>query len=430
MYSLNGKRILHYTAYDNLPGAAKSAYNIHNTFKANGADSTMIVLQKKSEDSSVIEVTKGFPYYLQTGIELVRRIIFPKADSKSSFNRNRRLYFSTDSLFPEKDKDADAIFIYWINNYLNTALQQKIFDHYKCPVIWVLMDMEPITGGCHQSMGCERYTVSCGSCPILNSTSDRDLSNRTWLQKKKLNDRNNVTYVAPTKGLLEQVQKSSLAINCRIEYIPLAVETEVYRPVQKFSARDVINIPMDRIVLFFGANNIRSIYKGAGYLEEALNAYYARLLNTGKKDIASRILLLLAGGNRGGLFKKTPFDVLYLDRCKDIRTMALAFQSSDVYVCPSIYDGGPVMIPEAMMCGTPVVAFDTGGATDLIRSGVNGYIAEYMNSEDFALGIEIVVDKISSGEMRALASSAAQNENTPEIVAERYCHLLESILAT
>ena len=39
------------------------------------------------------------------------------------------------------------------------------------------------------------------------------------------------------------------------------------------------------------------------------------------------------------------------------------------------------------MCGTPVVSFNMGSAVDLVRTGVTGYRAALMNSNDLAKGI-------------------------------------------
>jgi len=427
IHQFMGKRILHYTAYDNIPGAAKSAYNIHKTFQAHGVNSTMIVLNKGSDDPTVISVKKGILFYFQKGLDLFRSILFKKTARRNSLNGNRRIFFKTRSLFPYQPNEVDIVFVYWINDFLNTDLQKKIFKHYDCLVVWVLMDMEPITGGCHQSMNCLGYVHSCGNCTFLDSKKGNDLSNKTWHSKKKLNEANDVFYIAPTRGLYDQVKKSSLAKDCRVEYIPLAVETKIYRPIKMASAREVLDIRESKIVICFGANNIQSIYKGVEYLEEALRILYSRLNASGKDKIATRILILLSGGNRGKSFIDTPFEVHHLGHCKDVNSMALMFQASDVFACPSIFDGGPVMIPESMMCGTPVVAFDTGGARDLIESGVNGYIAEYLNAEDLAYGIEIVVNEIGTGKMRISARNAAANLNTPENVAGKYYEFLQNL---
>ena len=42
---------------------------------------------------------------------------------------------------------------------------------------------------------------------------------------------------------------------------------------------------------------------------------------------------------------------------------------------------------ESISCGTPVVSFNVGGITDLIKHKKNGYLAEENNFDDFYNGI-------------------------------------------
>jgi len=47
----------------------------------------------------------------------------------------------------------------------------------------------------------------------------------------------------------------------------------------------------------------------------------------------------------------------------------------DVVLCTSSSDNFSRIIYEAMACGVPVVAFDVGGTSEVVRSGVNGLLA-------------------------------------------------------
>jgi glycosyltransferase involved in cell wall biosynthesis len=48
----------------------------------------------------------------------------------------------------------------------------------------------------------------------------------------------------------------------------------------------------------------------------------------------------------------------------------------DVLVLPSISEGLPMVILEAMSEAKPVLAFDVGSVCEALRSGVNGYLVE------------------------------------------------------
>ncbi|MDR2041368.1 MAG: glycosyltransferase [Tannerella sp.] len=70
--------------------------------------------------------------------------------------------------------------------------------------------------------------------------------------------------------------------------------------------------------------------------------------------------------------------------------MVKAFNAATLFVCPTLEDSGPGILGQAMLCGLPTVAFATGAAVDLIRTGHTGYLAELGNSADLAKGIEYI----------------------------------------
>ncbi len=64
-----------------------------------------------------------------------------------------------------------------------------------------------------------------------------------------------------------------------------------------------------------------------------------------------------------------------------------AFASSDVFVLPSIFEGMPYVILEAMASGKPVVASDLPGLSEVIAEGGNGILFKVGSDKDLAEGI-------------------------------------------
>jgi glycosyltransferase involved in cell wall biosynthesis len=91
-----------------------------------------------------------------------------------------------------------------------------------------------------------------------------------------------------------------------------------------------------------------------------------------------------------------PFPQTHLGYFPEDKQLALAYQSADIFVCPSVEDAGPMMINESVMCGTPVVSFDMGVALDLVHTGETGYRAKLQDSSDLAQGMYdlLTLDKI------------------------------------
>ena len=59
-------------------------------------------------------------------------------------------------------------------------------------------------------------------------------------------------------------------------------------------------------------------------------------------------------------------------------------QNTDIFVCTSITEGGPIALWEAMSMNIPVVSTKVGGAPQYIKNGFNGYLCNISDSEDLA----------------------------------------------
>jgi glycosyltransferase involved in cell wall biosynthesis len=59
-------------------------------------------------------------------------------------------------------------------------------------------------------------------------------------------------------------------------------------------------------------------------------------------------------------------------------------QQADVFVLPSLSEGFPNVILEAMACGLPIVASRVGGIPDIITNSTHGYLVEVKDTNDIA----------------------------------------------
>jgi len=74
-------------------------------------------------------------------------------------------------------------------------------------------------------------------------------------------------------------------------------------------------------------------------------------------------------------------------RVNKAEDMAALYSVADVFVNPSLQESFGYTILESMLCGTPVVGFNTGAISEIIQHKINGYLAAMKSAEDLAAGI-------------------------------------------
>jgi glycosyltransferase involved in cell wall biosynthesis len=417
-------RILHFSTYDLFGGAAKASYRLHTALRNAGHSSRMIVREKSSNDEDVLQVATR---PVLVNVRRIQRRVSQLRGTlpKYMFNHDREPEIDTRFFFTEGKGSVDIVCLHWITGLLTTRLIHRLHEHYQCPLVWVMMDQEPVTGGCHYSLGCDRFMNQCGRCPQLNSSRVNDRSRIVWNRKSRYIRDLPLTFAVPTSWAAAKVRESSLFREHRVEVVPLAIDIKTFRPFDQSAARDLLHLPQSKQIIFFGATYLEEPRKGMSFLVEALKHMASRLDHQ-----TADIFLVVAGANGSRILAELPFDGKALGDLKDDSNLALAYQAADIFVCPSIEDAGPMMIPEAMLCGTPVVAFNTGGAPDLIETNRSGYLAAYKDSADLGKGIYEVLTAENLPAMRADAHERAVKAHSATAVADRHLNLYNSLLRT
>src|SRR5690606_16437207 len=167
----------------------------------------------------------------------------------------------------------------------------------------------------------------------------------------------------------EEASRSALLGRFPIRVIPNAIDTGRYRPIDKRLARDILGLPAEaRIILFSALFATSETRKGFQFMQPALQKVAALYREA---DIRAVVL--------GASEPQAPPDfgmpTSYLGTLHDDVPLALVYSAADVLVAPSVQEDLSNGVMEAMACGTPTVAFDIGGMSDLIDHQQNGYLA-------------------------------------------------------
>ena len=310
---------------------------------------------------------------------------------------------------------ADVIYIHWVlNGFLSLKNIEQLVKLNK-PIIFFMHDMWTITGGCHHSFGCNKYMEHCHNCKFFIGDKENDLSTSEFKRKKNLfSTYDNVYFIAPSKWLFDCAKKSALTKEKPVFYIPNYLDDKIFKPFEKKVAKKILNIDKDEIVIAFGAITIGSPYKGWKYLQKALE-----LLEKDEKYENVHVLIFGSGYNKE-VAERIPFRTTFAGFLTSEYATTLMYNAADVFLAPSLADNLPYTILESLRCGTPVVAFNTGGIPDLIEHKGNGYLADYKDSIDLVNGIKFCIDNNVKG--------YALPEFEGNLIIGKHLDLIEQIL--
>ena len=121
-----------------------------------------------------------------------------------------------------------------------------------------------------------------------------------------------------------------------------------------------------------------SLRKGTPYLLEAF-----RLIRKEVPNAVLRIKRHLRDDVTDILKQYSDLPIEWSDNL-DLAGHVHRYQTSDLFLFPSIEDGFAFVVAEALACGLAVVTTTNTGASDLVRSGVNGEVVPIRNARALA----------------------------------------------
>ena len=261
-------RVLHINTSDRDGGAAIAAMRLHKGIRDMGVQSVFLSQRNLSGDVDVV-FPKGKKNRLKVAVNsriesLIRKVVH--AGTSHPWSMGYAPFDVVSSFLSEAS--FDVIQLHWINGgFLDIARLKQI----KTPMVWLLHDSWPFTGGCHIPFDCVRYEAGCYDCPELNEGARFDIARRVYCRKRKYYP-DSMHIVAPSRWLAEAARSSTLFSGRDIRVIPNGVDLRRYRPLDKRLARDILNVPQDDKMILFGAMGATSDWnKGFDLLCEVAN---------------------------------------------------------------------------------------------------------------------------------------------------------------
>lgn len=218
--------------------------------------------------------------------------------------------------------------------------------------------------------------------------SDINIYTKYFLRRKLIVHalKNSNAVIAVSNALKDSLVSLGVPQN-HVVVVPNGINTDVFKPLPQTKCREELGLPAGRkIVLFIG--NLVPV-KGVSYLIEA----FTQLV--GSSDV---MLVILGDGNqKEELIGKADAlhlkeRVVFMGRQPHDR-IPLWMNACDIFCLPSMNEGCPNVILEALACGKQVVATKVGGIPEIITSEEQGVLVPPGNADALANALEQALRK-------------------------------------
>jgi teichuronic acid biosynthesis glycosyltransferase TuaC len=224
--------------------------------------------------------------------------------------------------------------------------------------------------------------------------------------------------IAVSAALSSKIEQLGIDI-ARTVTIPNGVDTSVFRPMSKPIARSLLGLPPQREgILFIGRF---SEEKGLYTLIDACS-----IMREAGRDF---VLYLIGEGPLRTQLESKIEGLRLMDRVRFVGQLPQIelpnwLAACDVFCLPSLREGCPNVVNEAMACGRPVVASSVGGIPEMVRKHC-GILVTPQDPEKLAAALSDALSRRWS----EVEISAEMETNSWNATACRYLKVFDDTLA-
>ena len=395
------KKILLLSTGD-VNGAYEAIYKLGYSFIDQGHTVSMLVKHKTRNEEFIVQYIEKQE---KKSIPPIAVRVFKKIKNKLERKMGHRPYsihFNDKYLFISKNETTENISIEnaisqigfipdfiitgMTNGFMNSTDLLNFHKFTQAKVYNITVDMNHFTGGCHYAWDCEGYIKGCDEkCPAIVGEIGRDTAKINFETKLKNAQEGKFQIISGSGWTLKQAKESKIYKEQKVFYnINSLIDTKLFNAKNRDVAKRIFGFEESKFYILAGSQSANDPRKGFSYFMEALKILETELTIEQK----SKIVVLVVSRDAPQEFERLSFEKQKIDYITDYRLLVILYQAIDLFVNASIEDSGPMMVSEALACGTPVVGFDMGVVNNMVINDYNGYKAMLKNSYDLALGIK------------------------------------------
>jgi glycosyltransferase involved in cell wall biosynthesis len=341
------------------------------------------------------------------------RVFFDRLIRRASVSFSREPWHGTRRLLPppglQELTEVDVVHLHTVADWFDVprwleALPERI------GVVISLHDLWHVSGGCFLHRPDNRLVNNCRDCPILRWPASAFLASFELARKLRVYRKRRAKLVANSHWLAEVARQSPIVKACgRVRVIPPGIDTRVFKPQDKNLCRKQLGLPADAFVIVTGGASLTDANKNVPWLFEQLSHL---------PDL--RGVIVLAFGE-GTVSVPDGLNVRFTGGIRDRHDLAHLFAAGDIFVSGSLMESYGLTLVEAMACGTPVVAFRSGGIPESAPDEQAALLCESLDGSALLASIErLRISPQLRDELGSAASKLALTRNSKDQFAAEF----------
>ncbi len=398
-------RVAHFFSGNPNSGAASGALNLCKGLVKNNVNIEII------NDKFDFNIEGQKIFYQKNNIKSFISNIYNIYDRSSFLSIKKKIKFSNGFIgrLPisiNKINKFDIVHLHWINNgFLNLEYLNKI----NVPIVWTIRDMWPFTGGCHYSLGCNKFHIECKKCPSIESLLfQKDIIYNLFKKKSSIFNKKKMYFVAISKWIEEEIKNSFLLKHKNISQIYNCVDDEIFFPEDIIKARKKLNLPLNKFIILIGSQKLDDKIKNNKKVYDILN------------DHNFRDCFFISFGKNFKQFK----NLKNYGFVEDKNILREIFSAANLYLSFAKEEAFGKTLVESLMCNTPVISYDNNSCKEIIDHKKNGYIVK---DENYGVAIDWIRKYINKNVQQLNISN--KKEFTLREISSQYIDLYSKILS-
>lgn len=407
-------RVLHLSTYGANSGAGVASLRLLEAERSYGLDAELLLIAPSSEPlAGVHALGNDRRLYRAWLCKLWSERAFVAL--LNGFNREQtfktslgRLGISMPTLRPYLAK-VDLVHLHWTQHAFLSLRTLEELCKLGLPVVITLHDY-------WWAQGIKQMETKPGELSAPLRRLDRQVRQR----KAELMAHYPIHWVTVSSSLANEVSRSSIVPRLGISTIGNVLSAQYYQQAQMRGTNATNEQALYQIL--FVATRVDDPIKGWSYLTAAMQ----QLAELAGEQRAQMQLTLVGTLSDRTLLKQIPIPVRHLGSISDAERLRSLYSESSVLISTSERESFGQTLLEALACGTPVIARDSGGPADIVTDGVNGTLVAHDTPQEMATALW--QHFTGATEYQSEACRASAQHFAPTAIAQQYAQLYDQLI--